>query len=343
VIGMAFRQMRAAILATAALTGIIVLVLAVLAVHGGIARGVTSRLRQACASTDTAVCHQLQDQLWGMYKMITPYLGYLTVTTVLVAAFWGAPMISREVETGTASLAWCQSVTRWRWFTSRLIVSVSAVATLGLLLGFTVTWWLASFTAAPEVGRAGPWHHQPPRTAPTGDVDRGPTDRCANRRPDPPHPAGDDGHRRDHAAGRYGVQPHRQPVHRRPHWRVAGPDQSVPLGNPGARRRCDRDTHGIQKDQNSSHLTFPGPATYTNVDRADLTTISAKDVSGHRSANSGYRCPTGTTQRKALRNGLRHQHEAEHSHRRMPAASARRVPTAAHMYRLTTATTPRFM
>lgn len=148
-IGMAWRQMRAAILGTAVLTGIIVVVLAV---HGSIARAVSSRLTQACASPDTPVCHQLQDQLWGMYKTITPYLGYLTITTVVVAAFWGAPMISREVETGTAALAWCQSVTRRRWFTTRLIVSVSTVATLGLLLGFTVTWWLASFTAAPQVG-----------------------------------------------------------------------------------------------------------------------------------------------------------------------------------------------
>ncbi len=86
-IGMALRQVRAAILGTAALTGIIVVVLAV---HGGIARTVSSRLTQACASTDTATCHQLQDQLWAMYKTITPYLGYLTITTVLVAAFWGA-------------------------------------------------------------------------------------------------------------------------------------------------------------------------------------------------------------------------------------------------------------
>lgn len=148
-IGMTFRQMRAAIIGTAALTGIIVVALAV---HGGIARGVSSRLAQACTSTDTATCHHLQDQLWGMYKTITPYLGYLTITTVLVAAFWGAPLISREIETGTAALAWCQSVTRRRWFTSRLIVGVSAVAILGLLLGFTVTWWLASFTAAPHVG-----------------------------------------------------------------------------------------------------------------------------------------------------------------------------------------------
>jgi len=63
---------------------------------------------------------------------------------------------------------------------------------------------------------------------------------------------------------------------------------------------------------------------------------------GHR-LGIGYRCPTGITQRKALSDGPRHQHEAEHSHRRMPAASATRVPTAAHMYRPTTAISPRLM
>ncbi len=148
-IGMAFRQMRAAIIGTAALTGIIVVALAV---HGSIARGVSSRAWHACQSTDTVTCHYLQNQLRGMFTTIAPYLGYLTITTVLVAAFWGAPLISREIETGTAALAWCQSVTRRRWFTSRLIVSVSALGILGLLLGFTITWWLASFTAAPQGG-----------------------------------------------------------------------------------------------------------------------------------------------------------------------------------------------
>lgn len=148
-IGIALRQMRAAIMGTAALTGVLVIVLAV---HGGMARAVSSRLTRACSTADTSTCRSLQTQLWDMHMTIAPYLGYLTITTVLIAAFWGAPLVSREVESGTAALAWCQSVTRQRWFASRLIVSVAALGVFGLILGFAVTWWLASFTAASQAG-----------------------------------------------------------------------------------------------------------------------------------------------------------------------------------------------
>lgn len=148
-IGIAFRQLRAAILGTAALTGVLV---AVLAIHGGMARAVSSRLVQACAAADDAGCRSLQTQLWDMHLTIAPYLGYLTITTVLVAAFWGAPLVSREVESGTAALAWSQSVSRQRWFAGKLIVSVAVLGVLGLALGFAVTWWLASFAAAPQAG-----------------------------------------------------------------------------------------------------------------------------------------------------------------------------------------------
>lgn len=148
-ISIAFRQVRGALLGTSALTGVLV---AVLVIHGAIARGVSSRLMQACISPETDACRSLQSELGNMFRTIAPYLGYLTITTVLVAAFWGAPLVSREVESGTAALAWCQTVTRRRWFISRLIVSVALLATLGLLLGFAVTWWLASFTAAPQAG-----------------------------------------------------------------------------------------------------------------------------------------------------------------------------------------------
>jgi len=57
----------------------------------------------------------------------------------------------------------------------------------------------------------------------------------------------------------------------------------------------------------------------------------------------GYRWPTGITQRNALSSGLWHQHEDEHSHRRMPTASAARVPRAAHKYRVAAPMTPRLM
>jgi hypothetical protein len=46
----------------------------------------------------------------------------------LIGAFWGAPLITRELESGTYRLAWTQSVTRTRWLAIKLSVLVVAGA-----------------------------------------------------------------------------------------------------------------------------------------------------------------------------------------------------------------------
>ena len=44
----------------------------------------------------------------------------LAVVPAVVGAFWGAPLVARELEAGTHRLAWTQSVTRGRWLATRL-------------------------------------------------------------------------------------------------------------------------------------------------------------------------------------------------------------------------------
>jgi len=67
------------------------------------------------------------------------------VAPALVGAFWGAPLVARELENRTNRLAWTQSVTRGRWFTVKLamvgVASVAAVALLALM----VTWWASPY------------------------------------------------------------------------------------------------------------------------------------------------------------------------------------------------------
>jgi len=59
----------------------------------------------------------------------------------LVGIFWGAPLIARELETGTYRLTWTQAVTRTRWLIVKLgIVGVAGVAAVGLL-SLMLTWW----------------------------------------------------------------------------------------------------------------------------------------------------------------------------------------------------------
>ncbi|MGW6390408.1 transporter, partial [Streptomyces sp. NPDC055103] len=63
----------------------------------------------------------LVDQVSSTDKSLY-YTGLLTVLGVpaVIGMFWGAPLIARELETGTHYLAWNQGVTRTRWLTTKL-------------------------------------------------------------------------------------------------------------------------------------------------------------------------------------------------------------------------------
>ena len=65
----------------------------------------------------------------------------LYLTPAIIGIFWGAPLISRELETGTLRLAWTQSISRTRWVAVKLgLTGLAAMATAGLL-SLVVTWW----------------------------------------------------------------------------------------------------------------------------------------------------------------------------------------------------------
>ncbi|GAA3594663.1 transporter [Nonomuraea rosea] len=70
----------------------------------------------------------------------------------LIGVFWGAPLVTRELETGTYRLVWNQGVTRTRWLAVKLAVAgLAAVAAAGLL-SLAVTWWAAPVDAASRPG-----------------------------------------------------------------------------------------------------------------------------------------------------------------------------------------------
>ncbi len=65
------------------------------------------------------------------------------VAPALMGVFWGAPLIARELESGTHRVAWTQSVTRTRWLAIKLGLVGLATAVLAGLLSLAVTWWYA--------------------------------------------------------------------------------------------------------------------------------------------------------------------------------------------------------
>jgi ABC-type transport system involved in multi-copper enzyme maturation permease subunit len=64
----------------------------------------------------------------------------LVLVPAVIGAFWGAPLIARELETGTHRLVWNQTVTRARWLTIKLcFVMLAGVAFTGVFSAL-LTW-----------------------------------------------------------------------------------------------------------------------------------------------------------------------------------------------------------
>ncbi len=59
----------------------------------------------------------------------------------LLGMFWGAPLIARELESGTYRLAWTQGVTRSRWVLTKLAVVGGASMVAAGLMSWMLTWW----------------------------------------------------------------------------------------------------------------------------------------------------------------------------------------------------------
>ena len=65
----------------------------------------------------------------------------LAVAPAVIGAFWGAPMVARELEAGTHRLVWNQSVTRTRWLATKLVITLLAAAVAVGALTLAITWW----------------------------------------------------------------------------------------------------------------------------------------------------------------------------------------------------------
>jgi ABC-type transport system involved in multi-copper enzyme maturation permease subunit len=63
----------------------------------------------------------------------------------LLGVFWGAPLLAREIESGTYRLAWTQSVSRSRWFLTKVALVGAISMALVALLSFMYTWWSSAY------------------------------------------------------------------------------------------------------------------------------------------------------------------------------------------------------
>ncbi|OXM52685.1 transmembrane transport protein [Amycolatopsis thailandensis] len=91
-------------------------------------------------------CAQATAQFRAAYENTLLFLAAgLALIPAILGTFWGAPMIARELEGNTHTLAWNQSVTRQRWLLVKvLVVGVGAMVLTGVA-GAALTWAAAPF------------------------------------------------------------------------------------------------------------------------------------------------------------------------------------------------------
>jgi len=134
-----WRQFRSqTVIAAAALAAISVLLLVAAPIITDLYAPVTA-CHSDCASVVTVFLARFRSS--AAFPTYLAALGAAYVLPVLLGIFWGAPLIARELETGTHRLVWNQSVTRTRWLAVKLAAGCAIAATSTGLLSWAVTVW----------------------------------------------------------------------------------------------------------------------------------------------------------------------------------------------------------
>jgi ABC-type transport system involved in multi-copper enzyme maturation permease subunit len=101
----------------------------------------------ACHPASSIACGDLATRFNGMNDFLAN--GFiLQVVPALIGAFVGAPLLARELETGTFRYAWTQGFGRWRWALAKLaglaLVLIAAAAALSALFSWYFQPYLAT-------------------------------------------------------------------------------------------------------------------------------------------------------------------------------------------------------
>jgi hypothetical protein len=101
----------------------------------------------ACHPASSIACGDLISGFNGIDNVLTN--GYvLQAVPALIGAFVGAPVLARELETGTFRYAWTQGFGRWRWTLAKLVLLAVVVAAAAGALSVLFSWYYQPYFAA---------------------------------------------------------------------------------------------------------------------------------------------------------------------------------------------------
>ena len=134
--GVTWRQHRIALAGVAAVLGALAVFLWIegTSVHRAYA-AVT-----ACHPVGSPACQNLASAFNGTWNVLSYVSILLQIVPALIGAFTGAPVLARELETGTFRFAWTQGFGRRRWALAKLAAFAVVLAAAGSAFGFLVSW-----------------------------------------------------------------------------------------------------------------------------------------------------------------------------------------------------------
>jgi hypothetical protein len=146
--GVTWRQHRIALAGAAVLLGALAVWLWIIGtpLHHAYAAAV------ACHPANSTTCQALVGTFNGLNDHMTgptsPGGVFLQAMPVLIGAFVGAPLLARELETGTFRYAWTQGFGRWRWALAKLVLLGVVLAAAAGACGVVVSWYYQPYFAS---------------------------------------------------------------------------------------------------------------------------------------------------------------------------------------------------
>jgi hypothetical protein len=96
-----------------------------------------------CRPASSGICNQVAGSFLNSYAPgVGVTLGLLQAIPALIGAFSGAPLLARELETGTFRYAWTQGFGRARWTVAKLVPLAVAFTVAGGAFSALVSWYV---------------------------------------------------------------------------------------------------------------------------------------------------------------------------------------------------------
>ncbi|MGH8877286.1 MAG: ABC transporter permease [Stackebrandtia sp.] len=98
-------------------------------------------------------CQTSINQMSKRYSAMGFGIVLLAAIPLLIGLFWGAPLVSREIENGTQRLVWTQGVSRRHWALVKFGIVGSLVVVASVIYGLLLSWWMEPLSSIGVLGR----------------------------------------------------------------------------------------------------------------------------------------------------------------------------------------------